>query len=531
MQRDTSEMQQDASEMQQDTDDEMQQDASEMQQDTDDEMPQDTGEMPQDNLKFIKELNEILMKRNIRKLIKKLNKKSKELLYIFFQDVSDADNLLSIVAHIRKYGFPTLLNPLIIVLARRTANFADPHWTQCKGGSSPGVHFPGVHTKSWETIDPEDTALLAENDARHIIEFLHYTQGVGATLAEAAKIIQIYDSGNPSTISPMSNLIHASQFLFSERGRIRSITEYNMLLKDLQGDVQMTEGPDGKLFYNPEKDIDGRNARQTRIRDFITDKNEKFKKDAGGISSCILPLKELGEMLAKDTRYIVAYLLAPATGFANLFLDENGGASLRDRLIAVFGQLLAFDNCAPEFYRISKASMNIFRNQFNVGCDISALLQLFKEFLRCCQLKLILTLPTEIVKNLSELHTQLYTTLKATNVDTLSPLEQLYVQWCGIKGGRPEIIFDPAVVFIAFGLTDVETIPVEMMVYNGDRFNCNTAVVRMCEKEQLEESEPERENPIGRDLPFYAVSAFTDSSTYWKTLVSELELGRTMSHL
>jgi hypothetical protein len=514
--------------MQRDTDDEMPQDTDdEMPQDTDDEMPQDTDdEMPQDNLKFIKELNEILMKRNIRRLIKKLNKKFKKLLYIFFQDVSDADNLLSIVAHIRKYGFPTLLNPLIIVLARRTANFADPHWTQFKDGA-----FPGLHTKSWETINPEDTALLAENDARHIIEFLHYTQGVGATLAEAAKIIQIYDSGNPSTISPMSNLIHASQFIFSERGRVRSITEYNTLLKDLQGDVQMTEGPDEKLFYNPEKDIDGRNARQKRIRDFITDKNEKFKKDAGGISSCIRPLKELGEMLAKDTRYIVAYLLAPATGFANLFLDKNGGASLRDRLIAVFGQLLAFDNCAPEFYRISKASMNIFRNQFNVGCDISALLQLFKEFLRCCQLKLILTLPTEIVKNLSELHTQLYTTLKATNVDTLSPLEQLYVQWCGIKGGRPEIIFDPAVVFIAFGLTDVETIPVEMMVYNGDRFNCNTDVVRMCEKEQLEEGEPERENPIGRDLPFYAVSAFTNSSTYWKTLVSELELGRTMSHL
>jgi hypothetical protein len=522
MQRDASEMPQDTGEMPQDTG-EMPQDTGEMPQDAS-EMQQDTGEMQQDNLKFIKELNEILMKRNIRKLIKKLNKKSKELLYIFFQDVSDADNLLSIVAHIRKYGFPTLLNPLIIVLARRTVNFADPHYTLCKDGA-----FPGVHTKSWETIDPKDTALLAENDARHIIEFLHYTQGVGATLAEAAKIIQIYDSGNPSTISPMSNLIHASQFIFCEKGRVRSITEYNTLLKDLQGNVQMTEGPDGKLFYDPEKDIDGRNARQKRIRDFITDKNEKFKKDAGGISSCIRPLKDLGDMLAKDTRYIVTYLLAPATGFANLFLDENGGASLRDRLIAVFGQLLAFDNCAPEFYRISKASMNIFRNQFNVGCDISALLQLFKEFLRCCQLKLILTLPTEIVKNLSELHTQLYTTLKATNVDALSPLEQLYVQWCGIKGGRPEIIFDPAVVFIAFGLTDVETIPVEMMVYNGDRFNCNTDVVRMCEKEQLAEGEPTRENPIGRELPFYAVSAFTDSSTYWETLVSELKLGRTMS--
>ena len=509
--------------MQRDTD-KMQQDTDKMQQDTG-KMQRDTSEMLQDNLKFIKELNEILMEQNIRKLIKKLNEKFKELLYIFFQDVSDADNLLSIVAHIRKYGFPTLLNPLIIVLARRTANFADPHWKQCKDGV-----FPGVHTKSWETIDPEDTALLAENDARHIIEFLHYTQGVGATLAEAAKIIQIYDSGNPSTISPMSNLIHASQFLFSEKGRVRSITEYNTLLEDLQGNVQMTEGPDGKLFYNPEKDMVGRNARQKRIRDFITDKNEEFKKDAGGISSCIRPLKELGEMLAQDTRNIVAYLLAPATGFANLFLDENGGASLRDRLVAVFGQLLAFDNCAPEFYRISRESLNIFRNQFNVGCDISALLQLFKEFLRCKELKLILTLPTEIVKNLSELQRELYTSLKGTDVDAISPLEQLYVQWCGIKGGRPEIIFDPAVVFIALGFTDVETIPVEMMVYNGDRFNCNTDVIRMCEKEQLAEGEPTRENPIGRDLPFYAVSAFTDSSTYWKTLVSELELGRTVTH-
>ena len=505
--------------------DEMPQDASEMPQDTDDEMPQDTGEMPQDNLKFIKELNEILMKRNIRKLIKKLNKKFKKLLYIFFQDVSDADNLLSIVAHIRKYGFPTLLNPLIIVLARRTANFADPHYTLCKKSG-----FPGVKTKPWETIDDEDTALLAESDARYIIEFLHYTQGVGASLAEAVEIIRIYDSGNPSTISPMSNLFHASQFIFSEKGRVRPIAEYNEIMKRLHGNVQMTEGPDGQWFYNPENDKKGRIERQERIREFITKLNEEFKKDAGEIPSCIRPLKELGAMLAQDTRYIITYLLAPATGFANLFLDKNGGASLRDRLIAVFGQLLAFDNCAPEYYRISRESLNIFRNQFNVGCDISALLQLFKEFLRCCQLKLILTLPTEIVKNLSELHTQLYTSLKATDVDTLSPLEQLYVQWCGIKGGRPEIIFDPAVVFIAFGLTDVETIPVEMMVYNGDRFNCNTAVVRMCEKEQLEESEPERENPIGRDLPFYAVSAFTDSSTYWKTLVSELELGRTVTH-
>ena len=505
MQRDTREMQQDTREMQQDT--------SEMQQDTC-EMQQDAIKMHQDAIK---------MHQDIRKLIKQLKISKELLLYIFFQDVSDADNILSIVAHIRKHGMPSRRKPLIIVLTRRTTNFADPHMSQCKKSG-----FPGVKTKPWETIDDEDTALLAESDARYIIEFLHYTQGVGASLAEAAEIIRIYDSGNPSTISPMSNLIHASQFIFSEKGRVRPIAEYNEIMERLHGNVQMTEGPDGKWFYNPENDKKGRIERQYRIREFITKLNEEFKKDAGEIPSCIRPLKELGAMLAQDTRYIIAYLLAPATGFANLFLDEHGGKSLYERLIAVFGQFLAFDNCAPEFYRINPKPMNIFGNQFNVGCDVSAFLQLFNEFIACCRLQLILTVPTEIVKNLTELHTELYTKLKEADISTLSPLEQLYAQWCGIKGGRPEIIFDPAVVFIALGLTEVQTIPVELMVYPGARFNCDGNVVRMCEKGQLQEGETERENPIGSKLPFYAVSDFTNISTYWETLVGELEVGRTV---
>ncbi len=48
---------------------------------------------------------------------------SKDMLYIFFQDVVDADNLMAIVAHLQHYGAPTKARPLHFVLTQRPESF------------------------------------------------------------------------------------------------------------------------------------------------------------------------------------------------------------------------------------------------------------------------------------------------------------------------------------------------------------------------------------------------------------------------
>ena len=48
---------------------------------------------------------------------------SKDMLYIFFQDIVDADNLMAIVAHLQHYGAPTKARPLHFVLTQRPENF------------------------------------------------------------------------------------------------------------------------------------------------------------------------------------------------------------------------------------------------------------------------------------------------------------------------------------------------------------------------------------------------------------------------
>lgn len=373
-------------------------------------------------------------------------------IYIFFQDVADADNFMSVVAFIQLYGHPTPDNPIHFVLTQRPENLGIP-----KAHNGGSINAKLLREDKHGPDNPKDALLVAEDGARRFIMFMHKHYNIGKDLKNAYDIIRVYDGGCPSMSSNLSHLAHKRDYFFdradllSRKGTIGEIitaNEYLVLEEKYNGIPEGTPAYD--YDYKNDNSID---ARRANIRDAINKALIPFKRVVGRSDFLLRPLTELTSWIEKTNKSlnpvlpVVAFILAPLTGFANMFQIEKGKV-LKQYLTNVYGQLFAWDNAAPHFYR-TKASVNILKNQFNVDCDTDAVTYILQELDTCGELKNITWIPSEMLKsdaNMVSIKSILKDKIKI-KVDKL-PLEKLWEQWCDIKGGA-QTIFDPSVIFYA----------------------------------------------------------------------------------
>lgn len=393
-------------------------------------------------------------------------------IYIFFQDVTDADNFMSVVAFIQLYGLPTVENPIHFVLTRRPENLGIPKYTDSTGPIKSQI----FNTLGKEFDDPFDSLLIGEDSARRFITFMHKHYYIGKDLAEAYKLIKVYDGGCPDMSSNLSHTTHTRDYLF-DRGDLLSPP------KSLGDLITPTEYLELQIKYNkPEllctqqvyvaslEMVAHRESRQATLRKVITTATNAFKIAIGKQldDNILLPLNTLLTWITEEhkkekTLDIVAFALAPLTGLSNLFKTDITSI-FKDNLTFVYGQLFAWDNAArpsgnknddgmdiaePGTYTINSIASNIFKNQFNIDCDTDVVEYILTTLDNCPRLIKITWIPTEMVKNpiQQNVHNGYYTNPNLTP----SPIFKLWYQWSRIKGPA-QIIFDPSVIFHAYGI-------------------------------------------------------------------------------
>jgi hypothetical protein len=431
----------------------------------------------------------------------------KPISYIFFQDIADADNFKSIAAFIKLYGAPTPINPIHFVLTLRPEDFCKP-----KFFPGCGFPFPGVVPKdSDRTCDTDDTLYVGHDAVRRLVTLL--SRYLHVSLQEAFMFIRVYNGGCPTLSSNLNHAIHARDYLSDRKdlitgspvdiGQLINGIEYMNLQRKLNDAIHPMKS--NEIEQNP-KDISL--DRQILIRSLITDGLDHFTQATGCVCQ-LRPLSDLLVWLANDMQPIIAFLLAPLTGLSNLFKLDTCGI-LYSRLVKIFGQLFAWDNCAPKYWSKSPLAKNILLNQFNVDCDTDAVKHVLDELCKCIALLGIFLVPTEILKadELLSLHEQLHETLKTKDFNHLRVLEGLWHQWNLIKG-KAQIIFDPAVIFLASEVIDMEMKPVTIIIHDGIEFNWDRSVFRMIEDEK-------------HKLPIFAAWDFVDQKAYWSEMINLL---------
>jgi hypothetical protein len=390
---------------------------------------------------------------------------------IFFQDVADADNFASVAAEWIKNP-PTKEKKFLFVLTVRPEDLRTPKWS-----SGCGFKFPGVIPKGAEAArDEYDTRLVALDNVRRLVTFLANYLGTSPT--EVMELMIVYDGGAPAQDSNLSHAVHARDYLFDRRdlitgnptdiGQLISGDEYRSLQKKFNGVVGFDQ--ETQMFSIATEAATAPKlglARQAMARTAILSGLDSFAA-AVGVADNNKILRPLHEIFAElpnldnpfDKRTVRAFALAPLTGLANIFaMDERG--VLRDRLVRVFGQLFAWDNCAPAFWTKSPQAVNILKNQFNVDCDTEAVKYVLAQFALCKNLEYVVLVPTEVVKtdDYMTFLQKLYDFLRTKDFRSLPLLQQLWVQWNAVKGDKPQIIFDPAVGFLAHELEEQEFSP------------------------------------------------------------------------
>jgi hypothetical protein len=377
-------------------------------------------------------------------------------IYIFFQDVADADNFMSVVAFRQLYGAPTSDNPIHFVLTQRPENLGIP-----KAYNGGPINAKLLREDKHGLDNPEDALLVAEDGARRFIMFMHKHYKIGETLKEAYDLIRVYDGGLPSMSSNLSHLSHKRDYLFDRAdllprngplGEIITADEYLVLEKQYNDIPENTASYD--YDYKNDNSID---ARRANIREAINVALGPFKNDINRRGPLLRPLTELTSWIEEKQNslgiigkrpvvQVVAFILAPLTGFANMFQIEKGKV-LKKYLTNVYGQLFAWDNASPHYFRTT-SSVNILKNQFNVDCDTDAVTYILQELDTCKKLENITWIPSEMLKSPEHMTsiTLIRTEIKLKG--NKSPLEKLWEQWCDIKG-PPQTIFDPSVIFYA----------------------------------------------------------------------------------
>jgi hypothetical protein len=411
---------------------------------------------------------------------------------IFFQDVADADNFASVAAYIERYGNPTPTRPIHFVLTQRPEDLSLPKF---HAGSV--IRFPGVIPRpSDRTRDAYDTQLVAEDAARRLVTFMHRELGLGASLLHTLELIRVYDGGCPTASSNLSHLVHSRDFLFDRKdlltgddadiGALVDGDEYLQLQAQLNGEV-VVHPTEGYVVASEPPEI--RSRRQELIRSHISKALDHFARSSG--KTPLRPLSDLLSWLAEDSNPIVAFVLAPLTGLSNLFAMDKGGI-LHSRLARVFGQLFAWDNCAPHFWTRSPVAANILKNQFNVDCDTRAVEHVLEQLGLCSKLGSVVLVPTEVLKSTDQLTflQELDERLRTQDFKSLPPLQRLWRQWNSIKGDKAQAIFDPAVIFLAHRLecegpklaqtnSLMDMASVRFVIHDGAEFGWDRPVFRM----------------------------------------------------
>lgn len=377
---------------------------------------------------------------------------------VAFQDLPDSDNLMSLDAINEEYP-PTEENPRHFVVAIRPENLRTAKWF-----SGCGFKFPGVVPKDDEAArDVYDTQLVALDNVRRLVTFHARCQNI--TLQKAWKLYRIYNGEAPKQESNMSHAVHVQDYLFdrkdlitgnqSDIGQLVNDDEYKALQKEINGYVGFNEVTKEYSITTESPELGF--ARQKAAREIILSGLTLFADAVGvKVEHLLRPLSELFPELPnpddpEDHRETIAYVLAPPTGFKKALENER----FRARLSKVYGQLFAWDNLAPHFWRKSPKPANILMNQFNVDCDTNATAKVLRLLNRCPRLQHVALVPTEVLKtdeNLAWLQ-KIFDSLREQDFSSLRPLQQLWVQWCAVKG-KVQIIFDPAVNFLA---NNVET--------------------------------------------------------------------------
>ena len=391
-------------------------------------------------------------------------------IYIFFQDVADADNFMSVVAFIQLYGPPTKENPIHFVLTRRPENLGIPKFT----GPNGPIKLQVLNTLGEEFDNAEDSMLIGEDGARRFITFMHKHYKIGVTMEEAYNLIKVYDGGCPGMSSNMNHTTHARDYLF-DRGDLVSRNLGDLITPDEYAQLQIKynkpELSGTQQVYDQSLEmVDHRQTRQKILREVITKATDVFKKDINkeATDKILLPLDTLLKWITEEhkkenTLDIVAFVLAPLTGLSNLFKTDTTSI-FKDNLTFVYGQLFAWDNAVrlstvtdgkllpePGTYTINPVASNIFKNQFNIDCDTSDVASVLDTLDTCPRLEKITWVPTEIVKNdiQQEVHNVMYY-MRLHNLSP-TPILQLWYQWSAIKFS-PQIIFDPSVIFHAHAI-------------------------------------------------------------------------------
>lgn len=402
-------------------------------------------------------------------------------IYIFMQDVADADNFASVAAHIDRYGMPTEENPLHFVVVQRPENLKFP-----KFFPGCGFVFPGVVPSQPEEMCVEDSRLLAEHGAARLKAFL-------GLLGVPLEWVFVYDGGCTNQSSNLSHLLHARDFLFVNpvNGDLATPENYARLQSELNGEVFVD--PETKKYNFAMEPSPLKEARQQRCRDFMSQQLNELAETTG-TRKFLQPLGDLHDWLAKeDTRSIVAVALAPLTGFANLFaMDERG--ILRDRLVRVYGQLFAWDNCAPHFWTRSPQAVNILKNQFNVDCDTDVVEYVLGQLGLCKNLKDVVLVPTEAIKTIEmqTFYDELDGELRKIPFDELPPVARLWRQWNAVKGNKAQPIFDPVVIFLMH----------QMEIDQSD----STCANKLCEMTSARVMIPEDQSVFGWNRPVFCLT-------------------------
>lgn len=378
----------------------------------------------------------------------------REQVVVTFQDMPDADNIMAIKA-IDQAHPPTKKNPRHFVLGIRPENLRNAKWYfGCE------FKFPGVVPKGDEAArDEYDTWLAAADNVRRFVTFQAHCQGI--TLQDAWELYRVYNGEAPTQESNMAHAIHVQDYLFdrkdlitgnqSDLGQLLNGDEYRALQKKINGVVGFNE--ETREYSVTTEPDELSSARQKVAREVILSGVTLFADAVGvKVEHLLRPLSELFPELPnpddpEDHRDTIAIVLAPPTGFKKALENERFRESLRK----MYGQLFAWDNLAPRFWRKSDKAANILLNQFNVDCDTDATAKALELLKQCPKLEYVALVPTEVPKtteNLEWLQKKL-DSLRKQDFSSLPPLLKLWVQWCTVKGGKPQVIFDPVVIFLA----------------------------------------------------------------------------------
>ena len=359
-------------------------------------------------------------------------------LFIVYQDIADVDNLYSLLL-IAKNLKISPRNPLLLVLMPRLVNFSAVPLR--KEDFSPALICP-PETSSDSYSDSE---LLFRDSAVRVWQYIHTSLHTSHSMRYTMDSVLIFRGDYPinsfsqltPSLAPINHAVHAHDYVFFRRdlfggeyGDVISPDEYQTWLQNLRSDTKRCE----------------------TIRTEIESGFQKFESLHGiKFHTFIYPLKDLHHKLTVVDKNVIIVLLAQATSCVK-FLSEP---SLLRKVRCVYGQFFTWSS-----------EENILGAQFNIALDrISAekCVRLIREsnipfYCVTTQYPNNGSAPKEFVRR-AELGRG-----KLCDSGMFFSLRDL---WNGVKGNRPQGIFDIWTVALIFNFSHFKLVPISVEVSDG----------------------------------------------------------------